>query len=441
MIAVLGAGESGIGAALLAKAKNIKVFVSDFGKIKQHYKEELENNGIDFEEGKHTEEIILSADEIIKSPGIPETAPIVTKAKEKGIPVISEIEFASRYTNGKIIGITGSNGKTTTTLLTYEILKNAGYDVALAGNVGNSFARTIAKGDHEYFVVELSSFQLDGCYEFNPNIAILLNITPDHLDRYGYEFDNYVRSKFRIVANHTDKDYFIYWASDKVITEYLAKHNIKSVKVPFAWDKKDSQVAYVDNGVMHIHLNQKHFTMEVSQLNIKGKHNVYNSMAAAAAALACNVKDEHIRKTFAVFKGVEHRLEKYLTIRGITFVNDSKATNVNSVWYALESMDAPVVLIMGGIDKGNDYSMIKDLVSKKVRAIVALGKDNSKIINTFSSLVPVYDTHSMEEAVNKAYLVARKGDVVLLSPACASFDLFDNYIDRGNKFKEAVRNL
>ncbi len=441
MIAVLGAGESGVGAALLAKAKGLDVFVSDLGQIKPNYLQELEENGIPYEQGKHSEEIILGAGEIVKSPGIPDTAPIVSKAREKGINVISEIEFASRYTNGTIVGITGSNGKTTTTLLTYEIFRSAGLDVALTGNVGKSLARTLAQRDYEYFVTELSSFQLDGCYDFNPHIAVLLNITPDHLDRYDYKLENYIKSKFRIVRNHTENDYFIYWANDRNIREYLEKHPVRSKQIPFAYKRSDGVAAYVEKGVMYVTVNSKTFVMELKDLSLQGRHNVYNSMAAAAAAMAVDIKDEFIRKTLQTFKGVEHRLEKFLTIRGITFINDSKATNVNSVWYALESMTHPVVLIMGGVDKGNDYSLLYDLVKQKVKAIVALGKDNSKIIKAFERFVPVYDTHSMEEAVRQAYLLADKGDVVLLSPACASFDLFENYIDRGNKFKEAVRNL
>ncbi len=441
MVVVLGAGESGIGAALLAKSKNIDVFVSDLGRIKPNYLSELQQNNIDFEQGKHSEDKILSADVIVKSPGIPDNAPIVQKAKAKGIKVISEIEFAWQFTNGTFIGITGSNGKTTTTLLTYEILKNAGYDVALTGNVGVSLARLLAKRDYQYFVVELSSFQLDGCFDFNPHVAVLLNITPDHLDRYENKFENYINSKFRIAQNHGPEDYFIYWLDDPNIKKYLTRHKIVSRHIPFSYKKQDRASAYIQDSTMYVKVNQKLFTMDVKQISLQGRHNLYNSMAAAAAALAVNVKNEYIKRTLQTFKGVEHRLEKFLSIRGITFINDSKATNVNSVWYALETMQRPVVLIMGGVDKGNDYSLLFDLVKKKVKAIVALGKDNSKIIRTFSRLVPVYDTHSMEQAVRQAYLLAEKGDVVLLSPACASFDLFENYIDRGNKFKEAVRNL
>ncbi len=441
MIAILGAGESGIGAALLAKKQGLDVFVSDLNQIKPHYLSELEANKIQYEQGQHSEDKILQAKTIIKSPGIPETAPLIQKAKARGIEVISEIEFAARYTNGTFIGITGSNGKTTTTLLIYEILKNAGLDAALTGNIGNSLARTIAKRQYDYYVVELSSFQLDNCYDFNPQIAVLLNITPDHLDRYGYDLNNYINSKFRIVQNHKPENYFIYWAEDQNIKNYLEKHNVTSQHIPFSFRKIENSAAYVENGIMHVFLNSKHFTMETKELSLQGRHNLYNSMAAAAAALAINIKDEYIRKTLQTFKGVEHRLEKFLTIRGITFINDSKATNVNSVWYALESIKRPIILIMGGVDKGNDYSLLYDLVKEKVKAIVALGKDNSKIINSFQNIVPVYDTHSMDQAVKQAYLLADKGDVVLLSPACASFDLFDNYIDRGKKFKEVVRNL
>ncbi len=441
MIAVLGAGESGVGAAILAKTKGLDVFVSDYGQIADKYKAELDSYNIKYEQGRHSQDIILSADEIIKSPGIPDTAPIIVKAKEKNIPVISEIEFAARYTKGKFISITGSNGKTTTTILTYTIFKNAGLDVALTGNVGTSLARTVAQRDYEYYVVELSSFQLDGCFDFKPHVAVLLNITPDHLDRYGYKLENYIKSKFRITNNLTEDDYFIYWNEDKNIKNFLKNKQIKAKHIPFAYEKSKDTLAYVEDDAMHVILNEKHFTMELKSLSLKGKHNVYNSMAAAAAALAVNIKDSHIRKTLQNFKGVEHRLEKFLTIRGITFINDSKATNVNSVWYALESVKHPVILIMGGVDKGNDYSLLYDLVKEKVKAIVALGKDNSKIIKAFENIVDVYDTHSMEQAVQKAYDLASTGDIVLLSPACASFDLFKNYIDRGNKFKEAVRNL
>ncbi len=441
MIAILGAGESGVGAALLARKHNIEVFVSDSGTIKNKYRNILEQNNIKFEQGHHSEDIILRASEIIKSPGIPDSAPIIQKALEKNIPVISEIEFAARYTNGTFIAITGSNGKTTTTTLIWEILKNAGYDAALTGNVGTSLAATIAQRDYKYYVLEISSFQLDNCYRFNPHIAILLNITPDHLDRYQNKFDNYVKSKFRIVQNHTPQDIFIYWAEDNVITSYLKQNPLPSEKIAFAWDKTPSVNAYVQDHRIFVKVKDKELSMEIDRMAIRGKHNVYNAMAAAAAAMSAGVMPEIIIKTLEQFQGVEHRLEKVAVIDGVTFINDSKATNVTSVWYALESISAPIILILGGVDKGNDYSVLFPLVKEKVKAIVALGKDNTKIINNFQKLVPVYDTGSMQQAVNKAYQLAAQDDTVLLSPACASFDLFNNYIHRGKEFKKAVFNL
>ncbi len=441
MIVVLGAGESGVGSALLATKHNIKVFVSDSGTIKDKYRKILEQNNIEFEQGQHSEDIILQASEIIKSPGISDTVPIIQKAKQKNIPVISEIEFAARYTDGTFIAITGSNGKTTTTTLIWEILKNAGYDAALTGNVGTSLAGTIAQRDYQYYVLEISSFQLDNCYRFNPHIAILLNITPDHLDRYGNNFDNYVKSKFRIVQNHTPEDIFIYWAEDNVITSYLRQNPVSSEKIAFAWHKNPSVRAYVENGKIFVKVKARELSMDIDRMAIRGKHNVYNAMAAAAAAMILDVPPSTIIKTLEEFKGVEHRLEKVDVINGITFINDSKATNVTSVWYALESVSSPVILILGGIDKGNDYSALFPLVKEKVKSIIALGKDNSKIINNFQKLVPVYNTASMQQAVDKAYQLAEQGDTVLLSPACASFDLFDNYIHRGKEFKQAVSNL
>ncbi len=440
MLVILGAGESGVGAALLAKKIGRKCFVSDAGQIKQKFRKELIKNEIDFEEGGHSLDIILQAKEIIKSPGIPDTTPIVLKAKEKGIPIISEIEFASRHTHGTFIAITGSNGKTTTTTLTYEILKTAGYDVALTGNVGNSLARTIAQRQYQYYVVELSSFQLDNCYNFNPHIALLLNITPDHLDRYDYNFDNYVRSKFRIVQNQSGSDYFIYWKEDKTIAKYLSQHTIPSQHLTFALDDVSANAYSLDDKII---INNKTSSLQLSiqQISLRGKHNILNAMASALAAMAVGVDKKFIIQVLNSFPGVEHRLEVVDTINGITFINDSKATNVNSVWYALDAMDQPVILILGGIDKGNDYSQITDLVKEKVKAIVALGKDNSKIVKSFEQLVPVYETSSIDEAVHKAYSLAKENYVVLLSPACASFDLFDNYVHRGNKFKQAVFNL
>ena len=439
-IVILGAGESGVGAAILAKKKGYSVFVSDLNQIKENFKNELENYSIDYEENKHTQEIILNAELIIKSPGIPDKAEIIKLIKQKNIPIISEIEFAYRFTNAKFVAITGSNGKTTTTQLTYEIFKTAGYNVGLAGNIGKSLARLVANENYDYYVIELSSFQLDYMFEFKADVAILLNITPDHLDRYDYDFQNYINSKFRITRNQTSKDFFVYNIDDEIITNELAKRNLKAKLVPFSINKQLDFGAYLNKNLLTFKIYE---TMEIpaNNLNIKGKHNIYNSLAAGIAAHVQNIKKEDIRKAFTLFKGVEHRLEEFLTIKGVKFINDSKATNVNSVWYALESIHTPIILIMGGIDKGNDYSMLRPLVAEKVKAIVALGVDNSKIINAFSDLVKVYDTKSMDEAVKQAYSLAEKGDTVLLSPACASFDLFENYMDRGKKFKEAVRKL
>ena len=441
MLVILGAGESGIGAALLAKKIGINCFVSDSGEIKDNYRKELTDNNIDFEEKGHTEQIILSAREIVKSPGIPDTAPIIQKAKAKNIPIISEIEFASRYTNGTFIAITGSNGKTTTTTLIYEILKSAGYDVALTGNVGMSLARSIAQREYKYYVLELSSFQLDGCYKFNPHIALLLNITPDHLDRYDYNFQNYINSKMRIVQNHRPQDFFIFWKQDKNITSYLTQNPVPSQLMVYTLEQDKQAQAYFSNGEIIITHAEQKFVINASELSLRGKHNILNSMAAALAALIVNVDKKYINSTLRTFKGVEHRLEKVDTINGVNFINDSKATNVNSVWYALEAMEQPTILILGGIDKGNDYSQLTGLVKEKVKAIVAMGKDNSKIIKAFNDIVQVYNTDSMNEAITTAYSLARQGDTILLSPACASFDLFDNYVDRGNKFKQAVYNL
>ncbi len=441
MLVILGAGESGVGAALLAKKIGLKCFVSDSGQIRDELRQELIGNQIDFEEGKHSEKIILQANEIVKSPGIPDTVPIIQKAMAHNIPIISEIEFAARYTDGTFVAITGSNGKTTTTTLTYHILKAAGLDVALTGNVGHSLARTIANGGHDYYVVELSSFQLDDCYDFNPHIALLLNITPDHLDRYDYKFENYVKSKFRIVQNHTPDDYFIFWQQDKNITSYLKNNPVVSHKLTFTLDSSRSANAYIDNGQIIARFDRRKLKIPVNELSLKGKHNILNAMAATLAAMATGVEDKYILGILRTFPGVEHRLEKVAVVNGVTFINDSKATNVNSVGYALEAMDQPVILILGGIDKGNDYSQLIDLVLQKVKAIVALGKDNTKILRAFGKLVPVYETRSMDQAIEQAYNLAEKNNTVLLSPACASFDLFDNYIDRGNKFKQSVFNL
>ena len=438
-IVILGAGESGVGAAILAQKKNYDVFVSDSNYIKDKYKEELEKNNISFEENNHSEDIILSADEIIKSPGIPDTAAIIKKATEKNIPIISEIEFAYRFTKAKLVCITGSNGKTTTTLLTYEIFKNAGLNVALAGNIGNSFARQVAENDFDYYVLEISSFQLDNMYDFKADTAVLLNITPDHLDRYDYNMDNYIKSKMRITQNQTENDYFIYNTDDNNILKYVNK--VKSRKIPFSIKVELDEGAYFDSQMIKIRAKEQFLEMLSGEISLKGKHNIYNSMAAAVAAQVNNIKNPVIRKTLATFKNVEHRLEEVATVKGVNFINDSKATNVNSVWYALESIEKNIILILGGLDKGNDYNEILKLVREKVKYIVALGADNSKIKKFFSPFVKVIDTKSMEEAVKQSYLKAEEGDTVLLSPACASFDLFKNYEDRGKQFKNCVLNL
>jgi UDP-N-acetylmuramoylalanine--D-glutamate ligase len=441
-IVILGAGESGVGSAILAKKEGFDVFVSDMGEIKPKYREMLEKKRIRFEEGKHTEEEILTAFEIIKSPGIPEKAPIIKLVHEKGIPVISEIEFAGRYTIGVKICITGSNGKTTTTNLIWHMLKKAGKKVALTGNVGNSFALAVAEGGYDYYVIELSSFQLDGMYEFKADIAILLNITPDHLDRYGYELQNYVDSKFRVTQNQTKAECLIYWAEDPIIRAELAKKEFGMTLLPFSADRKEGMTAFIENDELIIDYKHKTNLMTIHDLALKGRHNTYNSMAAAIAGKVLNIRKDVIRESLADFQGVEHRLEPVISVQGINFINDSKATNVNSTWYALECMETKVVWIAGGIDKGNDYSELFEVVKKKVKAVVCLGKDNKKIVESFRDKVPtIVETTSMEEAVRSAYYLATNGDTVLLSPACASFDLFSNYEDRGRQFKLTVRNL
>lgn len=439
---ILGAGESGTGAAVLAKAKGYDVFVSDLSVIKPVYKEMMDARGIAWEEGQHTESIVLAADEIVKSPGIPDKAAIIKKLKEKGTSIISEIEFAGRYTNSKMICITGSNGKTTTTMLTYHILKQAGLDVGLAGNVGNSLALQVAEQPHAYYVLELSSFQLDNMYEFKADVAILMNITPDHLDRYNYEFQNYVDSKFRIIQNQTEEDVFIYWNDDPVIAREIAKHNPKAALYPFSETKKEGVKAFTENKQIVIETDNGIFTMDQDQLALTGTHNLYNSLASGIAAKVTDIKDDEIRASLSDFAGVEHRLEKVARVRGVDYINDSKATNVNSCWYALQSMNTPVVLILGGTDKGNDYTEIEELVINKVHSLIFLGVDNTKLHAFFDGKVSVIeDAQSMEEAISKAYKLASKGDTVLLSPCCASFDLFKNYEDRGNQFKACVLNL
>lgn len=440
-LVILGAGESGVGAAVLAKVKGFEVFVSDMSAIKSNYKEVLDKHDICWEEKQHTESKILNADEVVKSPGIPENAPMIVKLKERNVPIISEIEFAGRYTDAKMICITGSNGKTTTTMLTYHILKQAGLNVGLAGNVGKSLAYQVATCHYDYYVIELSSFQLDNMYDFKADIAVLLNITPDHLDRYGYEMQNYVDAKFRITRNQTKEDAFIFWNDDPIITRELSKHPLNARLYPFAAEKENKVVGYVEDDKFVIDLEDP-LTMEKEELALTGMHNLYNSLAAGISANLVNIQNEAIRKALSDFEGVEHRLKYVATVKGIQFVNDSKATNVNSCWYALQSMQTPVVLILGGKDKGNDYSEIEELVKRKVHAIVCLGVDNTKLHAFFDSKVPqIIDASSMQEAVEKAYSLARKGDTVLLSPCCASFDLFKSYEDRGEQFKECVLNL
>lgn len=441
-IVILGAGESGVGSAVLAKKHGFDVFVSDLGQIKPKYRETLEKHQVSYEEGKHSESDILNADEIIKSPGIPEKAPLIHLLREKGIPVISEIEFAGRYTDAFKICITGSNGKTTTTNLIYHMLKKAGLNAALTGNVGNSFAMAVAEGGYDYYVIELSSFQLDGMYDFKADIAILLNITPDHLDRYGYELQNYIDSKFRVTRNQTAAEYLIYWAEDPIINAELNKKQYGMTLLPFSADRNEKMAAYIENDELIIDYKHKTNLMTIHDLALKGRHNTYNSMAAAIAGQVLNIRKDVIRESLVDFQGVEHRLETVIAVCGINFINDSKATNVNSTWYALECMETKVVWIAGGIDKGNDYSELFEVVKKKVKAVVCLGKDNRKIVESFRDKVPtIVETTSMEEAVRSSYYLATKGDTVLLSPACASFDLFNNYEDRGRQFKKAVRNL
>ena len=439
---ILGAGESGTGAAVLAKKVGFDVFVSDLSQIKPKYKDMLNARGIRWEEGHHTETEILNADEVVKSPGIPDKAPIIQELKKKGIPIISEIELAGRYTDAKMICITGSNGKTTTTLLTHHILTESGVDAGLAGNVGNSLALQVAESPHPVYVIELSSFQLDNMYDFKADIAILLNITPDHLDRYNYEMQNYVDAKFRIIQNQTSEDAFIFWNDDPIISREMAKRHPGATLYPFAENQKEGVKAYTTNKQIVVKSDNGTFTMDQELLALTGKHNLYNSLAATIAAKIMDLRDEKIRASLMNFSGVEHRLEKVARVRGVEYINDSKATNVNSCWYALQSMTTPVVLILGGTDKGNDYREIEDLVREKVHALIFLGVDNTKLHTFFDGKVPqISDARSMEEAVNQAYKVAHKGDTVLLSPCCASFDLFKCYEDRGEQFKICVRNL
>jgi len=441
-LVVIGGGESGVGAAVLGKVKGMDVWLTDMGNIAPRYKEVLNKWEIAWEEGHHTEEKILGADEIVKSPGVPLTAPLIVQAMKKQIPVISEIEFAGRYTDAKMVCITGSNGKTTTTLLTYHILKEAGLNVGLAGNVGKSLAMQVATEHHDVYVIELSSFQLDNMYDFKANIAVMLNITPDHLDRYDHKMENYVAAKFRILQNQTSEDAFIYWADDPIISSQLKSLKNEVKMFPFSARDDKSCTAYLSDGMMCIDVEGNQWSMPREELSLKGLHNIYNSMAASISATLLDIKKENIRKALANFEAVEHRLEYVRTLNGVRYINDSKATNVNSTWYALESMSDPVVLILGGKDKGNDYSEIEDLVKDKVVAIVCLGVDNSKLHAFFDGKVAVVeDARSMQECIDKCHALAHDGETVLLSPCCASFDLFKSYEDRGEQFKQCVNNL
>jgi UDP-N-acetylmuramoylalanine--D-glutamate ligase len=442
-LVILGAGESGIGAAILAKQQGYDVFVSDGGTIKENYRTELTINKIEFEEATHTEEKILNADEVMKSPGIPEKNELVKKIRTKGIAIISEIEFAYRYKgNSKIIAITGSNGKTTTTALTYHICKHGGSNCAMVGNIGYSFAKQVAVDPKPLYVAEISSFQLDDIKTFRPDVAIVTNITEDHLDRYGYKIENYISSKFRIAMNQQPEDIFIYSLDDATTVKYINNYHIKSTLAPFTMSKPLPQGAYLMNAKMHLKWKNEEMQMSIEDFALKGKHNQYNSMAASLAACAVDIKKEKIREALQTFESLEHRMEPVASIKNVQFINDSKATNVNSTWFALESMDKPVILILGGVDKGNDYSLLKELVKEKVKAIVCMGTDNRKIHEAFGSIMPlIVNTATAKEATEAAFHFAAKGDVVLLSPACASFDLFKNYEDRGNQFKKAVKEL
>ena len=440
-IVILGAGESGAGAAVLAQKQGFDTFVSDMSVIKDKYKAMLNERGIAWEEKKHTEELILNADEVIKSPGIPNEAPIIVKLKEQGTPIISEIEFAGRYTHAKMICITGSNGKTTTTSLIYHIFKKAGLNVGLAGNIGQSLAYQVAECNYDYYVIELSSFQLDNMYKFHANIAVLMNITPDHLDRYDHEMQNYVDAKFRIIQNQTHEDAFIFWNEDPIIQQELHKYGIHGHPYPFSEKKTNGSVAYLENAQVHF-TEPMDFNMEQEELALTGTHNLFNSMAAGISANIAGIRKECIREALKDFKGVEHRLEKVCRVRGVDYVNDSKATNVNSCWYALQSMKTKTILILGGQDKGNDYSEIAGLVKEKCNGLIFMGVNNEKLHWFFDGFgLPIADVQSMQEAVNAAYRMAQKGETVLLSPCCASFDLFKSYEDRGEQFKKCVRNL
>ncbi|MGJ8592061.1 MAG: UDP-N-acetylmuramoyl-L-alanine--D-glutamate ligase [Aquaticitalea sp.] len=440
-LVILGGGESGVGTALLAKAKGYDIFLSDKGKIKDNYKEVLKHNEIEFEDEQHTESKILNADIVMKSPGIPDKVAIVKQIREKGIEVVSEIEFASKYTDATIVGITGSNGKTTTASLTYHIL-NQELKVGLSGNIGKSFANQILEHDYPNYVLEISSFQLDDIVDFKPHIAVLLNITPDHLDRYDYKFENYINSKFRIALNQTKEDYLIYDADDEAINEWLKNNTIQSRLLPFSLVKTIENGAYLDKDSIKITIDNNEIIMPTANLALEGKHNIKNQMAASTVAHLLKIRKQTIRESLENFQGVEHRLEHVLKINKVQYINDSKATNVNATYYALESMDTPTVWIVGGVDKGNDYNELFQFVNEKVKAIICLGVDNEKLMSTFGNMVDVIvETQFMSEAVKIAYKIAESGDTVLLSPCCASFDLFENYEDRGRQFKDAVRNL
>jgi UDP-N-acetylmuramoylalanine--D-glutamate ligase len=441
-LVVLGGGESGVGTAILGKEKGYDVFVSDFGKIKENYKQVLIDNGIVWEDEKHTEDLILNADVVMKSPGIPEKSIIIKKLIEKGIPVISEIEFTAPFTNVITIGITGSNGKTTTTMLVYHLLKSAGLNVGLGGNIGKSFAWQVAENKFDSYVLELSSFQLDGIINYKPHIAIITNISPDHLDRYEYNYQNYIDSKFRITMNQTEEDYLIYDDDDEAIADWLKNNKTKAKLIPFSLTKAVSEGAYIKQNTMEVNINQEEFKMETEYIALEGKHNMKNAMAATSVAKLMQIRNATIRESLSNFQGVEHRLEKVLKIQNVQYINDSKATNVNATFFALDSMNTPTVWIVGGVDKGNDYNELMSLVREKVKAIICLGVDNRKIIDVFGNVVDIMiEVASMNDAVRMAQRLSEKGDAVLLSPACASFDLFENYEDRGNQFKQAVKNL
>jgi UDP-N-acetylmuramoylalanine--D-glutamate ligase len=441
-LVVLGGGESGVGTAILGKKKGYDVFVSDFGKIKESYKEVLIINKIDWEEEQHTEDLILNADVVMKSPGIPDKSPIIKKLVAAGVKVISEIEFAKPFTEALTIGITGSNGKTTTTMLTHHLLKSAGLNVGLGGNIGKSFAWQVAENKYDAYVLELSSFQLDGIIDYRPDIAIITNISPDHLDRYEYKYENYINSKFRITMNQTESDYLIYDADDEASTEWLKNNKIKAKLIPFSLTKTFDEGASINNNKMEIKINQEEFTMETEHIALEGKHNMKNAMAASSVAKLMQIRNATIRESLSNFQGVEHRLEKVLKIQNVQYINDSKATNVNATFFALDSMNVPTVWIVGGVDKGNDYNELMPLVREKVKAIICLGIDNRKIIDAFGAVVDIMvEVNNMNDAVKTAQRLTEKGDAVLLSPACASFDLFENYEDRGKQFKQAVHNL